>query len=423
MNFGPYYGVMAPNPHVPHQVKGGAMEGSIPGKEAFQAQVRTYNMEQLPVPMSNQEYMQALLEQQERNANQMQTSCKPNYAFPGTPMKLQYPPAVMGYPTHMTAMPMWQAPPNPVYVNGLVQSPTIPTEKRKQRIQKKASSTKPAKPQKAKAIPKNSKTNPPKVSKKVVQSKSGPGASPADLSRNGCANLLLDFSRSATASPKDEASAEEPPKKKRKYARDVPNIPSPVFKKDRLVPFKLGPVPDFIMQELSTTTGTGQFTRSELMITLLFAHQLLSKRNSAVTNGKILPRGNTYAIIKTLMGDKRSRASIRRKIEKIVNKDTGIPGGLLKENGRINVALDSVWNKFVTLLVVAERSGTARQQKFAEKLREFSNNYVESNLKNFRDTGLRVSKLKHPREYTEAETKELLKNINTRETGFNSATK
>ena len=74
-----------------------------------------------------------------------------------------------------------------------------------------------------------------------------------------------------------------------------------------------GSVPTFIQEELKNAPGNGQFTICELMITLCFAHQLLFHRN-------------TYSTIKKRMLNKRSRASIRRKIEKIVFKETGIDG-------------------------------------------------------------------------------------------------
>ena len=79
-----------------------------------------------------------------------------------------------------------------------------------------------------------------------------------------------------------------------------------------------GSVPTFIQEELKNAPGNGQFTICELMITLCFAHQLLFHRN-------------TYSTIKKRMLNKRSRASIRRKIEKIVFKETGIDGKASKQ--------------------------------------------------------------------------------------------
>lgn len=230
-------------------------------------------------------------------------------------------------------------------------------------------------------------------------------AQASNLSREGCADLLLNFSQCT--------GNKAAPPKKRKYPRDVPNIPSPVFKKDRLEPYNLGPVPGFIVEELKTTSGTGQFTRAELMITLLFAHQLLSQRDSG--NGDTIRRGNTYAIIKTRMGDRRSRASIRRKIEKIVSKDTGIPGGLLKEDFRVGMALNSVWKRLVKLLMLAEKTGTPKQQKFAENLREYANQYLEDNKAELARQCLEVEKLKPPSQYSTDETANLLSSMHSSE--------
>lgn len=229
------------------------------------------------------------------------------------------------------------------------------------------------------------------------------------LSRERCADLLLSISQNkkpdakpaATTPPKvkrKRASKFGAPGKKRKYPRDVPNIPSPIFKKDRLEPYNLGPVPDFILDELETTSGTGQFTRAELMVTLLFAHQLLSQRDAG--NGESIRRGNTYAIIKSRMGDRRSRASIRRKIEKIVSKDTGIPGGLLKEDFRVNMALNSIWKRLLKLIVLAEKTGTPKQVVFSRKLRKYANKYVADSKNEFIRQGLVVSSIKPPEEYT-----------------------
>ena len=239
-----------------------------------------------------------------------------------------------------------------------------------------------------------------KIKRSVVTQRT---TSESNLSREGCADLLLNFSQNNKAAPP----------KKRKYPRDVPNIPSPVFKKDRLEPYNLGPVPAFIVEELKTTSGTGQFTRSELMITLLFAHQLLSQRDSG--NGDTIRRGNTYAIIKTRMGDRRSRASIRRKIEKIVSKDTGIPGGLLKEDFRVGMALNSVWKRLVKLLVLAEKTGTPKQKRFAESLREYANQYLEDNSSELERQNLKVEKLKPPSHYSTDETANLLSSMHSSE--------
>lgn len=132
-----------------------------------------------------------------------------------------------------------------------------------------------------------------------------------------------------------------------------------------------GSVPTFIQEELKNAPGNGQFTICELMITLCFAHQLLFHRN-------------TYSTIKKRMLNKRSRASIRRKIEKIVFKETGIDGGLLlaPEEKRIQI-LSCLWSRFAKLIDEAIVYGSPALESFSKKLRNYANvaNATEENVK------------------------------------------
>ena len=80
-------------------------------------------------------------------------------------------------------------------------------------------------------------------------------------------------------------------------------------------------VPTFMKTKLMASKGHGEFTIPELLILLFYSKSLFNKPN-------------VYAKLKEIMQNKRSRASIRRKIEKIVVKEAGIPGGLLKVEAR-----------------------------------------------------------------------------------------
>lgn len=121
-------------------------------------------------------------------------------------------------------------------------------------------------------------------------------------------------------------------------------------------------VPEFIKEELMTTSGIGHFTMSELMCCLLFAHREALSSNS-------------YANIRAKMGNKRSRVSIRRKIEKIVLSETGLGGGLLGLTGDQNqLVLEAIWNRLMNLISDAETYGTQNLKLFAAQLREYAQN-------------------------------------------------
>lgn len=121
-------------------------------------------------------------------------------------------------------------------------------------------------------------------------------------------------------------------------------------------------VPDFIKNELLTTSGIGHFTMSELMCCLLFAHREALSSNS-------------YANIRSKMGNKRSRVSIRRKIEKIVLSETGLSGGLLGLCGEQNrIVLEAIWSRLMSLISDAETYGTQNLKVFAAQLREYAQN-------------------------------------------------
>lgn len=121
-------------------------------------------------------------------------------------------------------------------------------------------------------------------------------------------------------------------------------------------------VPEFIKEELMTTSGIGHFTMSELMCCLLFAHREALSSNS-------------YANIRAKMGNKRSRVSIRRKIEKIVLSETGLGGGLLGLTGDQNqLVLEAIWNRLMSLISDAETYGTQNLKLFAAQLREYAQN-------------------------------------------------
>lgn len=121
-------------------------------------------------------------------------------------------------------------------------------------------------------------------------------------------------------------------------------------------------VPDFVKEELMTTSGIGHFTMSELMCCLLFAHREALSSNS-------------YANIRAKMGNKRSRVSIRRKIEKIVLSETGLGGGLLGLTGDQNqLVLEAIWNRLMSLISDAETYGTQNLKLFAAQLREYAQN-------------------------------------------------
>ena len=122
-------------------------------------------------------------------------------------------------------------------------------------------------------------------------------------------------------------------------------------------------VPEYITRELTSTSGEGRFTTQELLCCLLFAYTESLKANS-------------YATIKMLMGDKRSRGSIRRKVEKVVKKETGIKGGLLGiDSANQELVLESLWKRFMKLAEETKRTGSPELVDFTTKLCQYANDH------------------------------------------------
>lgn len=122
-------------------------------------------------------------------------------------------------------------------------------------------------------------------------------------------------------------------------------------------------VPEYVTRELTATSGEGRFTTQELLCCLLFAYTESLKANS-------------YATIKMLMGDKRSRGSIRRKVEKIVKKETGIKGGLLGiDSANQELVLESLWKRFMKLAEETKRNGSPELVDFTTKLCQYANEH------------------------------------------------
>lgn len=125
------------------------------------------------------------------------------------------------------------------------------------------------------------------------------------------------------------------------------------------VPF----VPDYVTKELTSTSGEGRFTTPELLCCLLFAYTESLKANS-------------YATIKMLMGDKRSRGSIRRKVEKIVKKETGIKGGLLGiDAANQQLVLEALWDRFMRLAEETNKTGSPELVQFTTKLCQYAHEH------------------------------------------------
>lgn len=122
-------------------------------------------------------------------------------------------------------------------------------------------------------------------------------------------------------------------------------------------------VPEYITRELTATSGEGRFTTQELLCCLLFAYTESLKANS-------------YATIKMLMGDKRSRGSIRRKVEKVVKKETGIKGGLLGiDSANQELVLESLWKRFMKLAEETKKTGSPELVEFTTKLCQYANEH------------------------------------------------
>lgn len=92
--------------------------------------------------------------------------------------------------------------------------------------------------------------------------------------------------------------------------------------------------PKWMRTELQAANGRGEFTRPELLMVLMFTV-------------KYFDNPNAYSKVREMMGEVRSRASIRRKVEKMVAQETGISGGLLLKKERRSefrkILLDRFW--------------------------------------------------------------------------------
>lgn len=92
--------------------------------------------------------------------------------------------------------------------------------------------------------------------------------------------------------------------------------------------------PKWMRTELQAANGRGEFTRPELLMVLMFTV-------------KYFDNPNAYSKVREMMGEVRSRASIRRKVEKMVAQETGITGGLLLKKERRSefrkILLDRFW--------------------------------------------------------------------------------
>eukprot|EP00924_Labyrinthula_sp_SR-Ha-C_P003844 snap_masked-scaffold_3-processed-gene-6.18-mRNA-1 protein AED:1.00 eAED:1.00 QI:0/-1/0/0/-1/1/1/0/303 len=88
------------------------------------------------------------------------------------------------------------------------------------------------------------------------------------------------------------------------------------------VPASLRAFPEFVQEKLATCAGVGEFKQVEILVLLLVA-------------GEVFLVDSVYSKIKAIMQSRRTRASIRRKIEKLVQKDAGFFGGLLRFDRRV----------------------------------------------------------------------------------------
>lgn len=115
--------------------------------------------------------------------------------------------------------------------------------------------------------------------------------------------------------------------------------------------------PEFIVQELQLTKGSGEFTTTEVIIMLFYAYKYFNDFD-------------VYSKIRSCMNFTRSRASIRRKIEKIVAQELNTRGGLLgndqiRESSK-QICLKKFWELTHELRVV----GTREMRTFVLKMQQ-----------------------------------------------------
>lgn len=115
--------------------------------------------------------------------------------------------------------------------------------------------------------------------------------------------------------------------------------------------------PDFMVEELNKTKGTGEFTLAELAIMLFFAHKHFSENEP-----------NPYSRVCKDMNTSRSRVSIRRKIEKIAFQELNITGGLLLKSTTRQKCVEIIRKRFFSVLKQLELSNRDEEKVFANKL-------------------------------------------------------
>mmetsp|Transcript_10135 Transcript_10135/g.13176 ORF Transcript_10135/g.13176 Transcript_10135/m.13176 type:complete len:859 (-) Transcript_10135:436-3012(-) len=141
--------------------------------------------------------------------------------------------------------------------------------------------------------------------------------------------------------------------------------------------YLVGKPPDFVQKELSQFTGTGAFSITELIVVLLFVHQAYRTRDP-------------YASCYKRLEKKRSRTSIRQKVEKIVKQETGLLGGLLRDTTR-EIALDALWNRLQNIIVFASREGTGPEKSFIKALTKHYNDYLKEAEADYRTRQIDMS--------------------------------
>lgn len=119
--------------------------------------------------------------------------------------------------------------------------------------------------------------------------------------------------------------------------------------------------PKFIRDELRRANGTGEFTKPELLITLFYAY-------------KYFDHTNAYSKVRACMSNVRSRASIRRKIEKIVAQERGISGGLLLKKERREEYKRVILERFWKVIENIEKADDQKVKNFAIQIKEYCEN-------------------------------------------------
>lgn len=116
--------------------------------------------------------------------------------------------------------------------------------------------------------------------------------------------------------------------------------------------------PKFIRDELKRANGTGEFTKPELLITLFYAY-------------KYFDNTNAYSKVRACMSNVRSRASIRRKIEKIVAQERGISGGLLLKKEKREEYKRVILDRFWKVIQSIGKKDELKVQSFAVQMKQY----------------------------------------------------